>query len=82
MLKNVLPIIERSKTPSSSLRQVAAELNARGVQTARGGKWYATTVHNILTFDCNFKYEEASFSEDGDYLEPEAHRSKRNPEMR
>ena len=31
-----------------SLRQIAAELNARGVKTARGGKWHATTVRNIL----------------------------------
>ncbi|WP_400084263.1 recombinase family protein [Yoonia sp. R78084] len=29
--------------------QIAAELNARGIKTARGGKWYATTVRNILT---------------------------------
>ncbi|WP_299606111.1 recombinase family protein [uncultured Tateyamaria sp.] len=30
-------------------RQIAAELNARGIKTARGGKWHATTVQNILT---------------------------------
>ena len=33
----------------ASLRQIAAELNARGIKTARGGKWHATTVRNILT---------------------------------
>jgi Recombinase len=33
---------------SKSLRQIAAALNARGIATARGGKWEATTVANIL----------------------------------
>jgi len=33
----------------ASLRQIAAELNARGINTARGGKWHATTVRNITT---------------------------------
>ena len=27
---------------------IAAELNARGILTARGGQWYATTVRNLL----------------------------------
>ncbi|TNC61192.1 recombinase family protein [Rubellimicrobium roseum] len=30
------------------MRQVAAELNARGVRTAKGGQWHATTVRNVL----------------------------------
>lgn len=44
---NVLPIIEQIRAGSASLRQIANELNARGVKTARGGKWYATTVRNL-----------------------------------
>ena len=30
------------------LREIAAALNSRGIATARGGKWEATTVRNIL----------------------------------
>lgn len=33
-------------TPSD--RQIAAALNGRGIATARGGKWEAATVANIL----------------------------------
>jgi DNA invertase Pin-like site-specific DNA recombinase len=32
----------------ASLEGIAAELNARGILTARGGQWYATTVRNLL----------------------------------
>jgi DNA invertase Pin-like site-specific DNA recombinase len=47
---NVLPIIrEIKKTGASTLRDVADALNARGIQTARGGKWYATSVRNVLS---------------------------------
>jgi DNA invertase Pin-like site-specific DNA recombinase len=47
---NVLPIIrEIQKTGASSLRDVADALNARGISTARGGKWYATSVRNVLS---------------------------------
>ncbi|MHA6262486.1 recombinase family protein [Arenibacterium sp. CAU 1754] len=31
-----------------SLRQIADQLNARGIKTPRGGKWYATSVKNLL----------------------------------
>ncbi len=31
-----------------SLRQIAAALNGRGIATARGGKWEAATVANVL----------------------------------
>jgi Recombinase len=31
-----------------SLHGVADALNARGIHTARGGKWYASTVRNML----------------------------------
>lgn len=45
---NVLPVIREIAARGASLRQVAAELNARGVRTARGGQWHATTVRNVL----------------------------------
>lgn len=46
---NVLPIIrEAQKAGASTLRDIAAALNARGVATARGGQWYAKSVSNIL----------------------------------
>ena len=46
---NVLPIIrEIRKAGASTLRDIADALNARGIQTARGGQWYATTVSNVL----------------------------------
>jgi DNA invertase Pin-like site-specific DNA recombinase len=47
--ENVLPVIEQIRAGGASLRQIASELNARGIKTARGGKWHATTVRNILT---------------------------------
>src|SRR5260221_8657867 len=46
---NVLPIIrEAQKAGATTLRQIAEALNARGVTTARGGQWYATSVSNVL----------------------------------
>jgi DNA invertase Pin-like site-specific DNA recombinase len=46
---NVLPIIrEAQKAGARSLRAIAEVLNARGVRTARGGKWAATQVRDIL----------------------------------
>jgi len=45
---NVLPVIEQIRVGGTSLRQIAAELNERGIKTVRGGKWYAATVSNIL----------------------------------
>jgi hypothetical protein len=46
---NVLPIIrEAQKAGATTLRQIAEALNARGVATARGGQWYATSVSNVL----------------------------------
>ena len=49
--ENVLPVIEQIRAGGASLRQIAAELNARSIKTARGGKWHATTVRNILTVE-------------------------------
>jgi DNA invertase Pin-like site-specific DNA recombinase len=41
-------IREAQAAGAKSLREIAAALNARGIATARGGKWEATTVRNIL----------------------------------
>ncbi len=46
---NVLPLIrEIQRAGASTLREIADALNARGVSTARGGRWYAMTVSNVL----------------------------------
>jgi DNA invertase Pin-like site-specific DNA recombinase len=46
---NVLPIIrEAQKAGTSTLREIATALNARGVATARGGQWHAKSIANIL----------------------------------
>ncbi|MGO9046035.1 MAG: recombinase family protein [Xanthobacteraceae bacterium] len=46
---NVLPIIRQIKRAgATTLREIAHALNERGIQTARGGQWYATTVSNVL----------------------------------
>jgi DNA invertase Pin-like site-specific DNA recombinase len=46
---NVLPIVrEIQKSGATTLRDIAAALNARGVATARGGEWHSTTVRNLL----------------------------------
>jgi DNA invertase Pin-like site-specific DNA recombinase len=46
---NVLPIIrEAQRAGATTLREIAAALNARGVATARGGQWHAKSVSNIL----------------------------------
>ena len=46
---NVLPIIrDAQKAGETSLREIAAALNARGVATARGRQWHANSVSNIL----------------------------------
>jgi len=46
---NILPIIrEAQKAGANTLRQIAEALNARGIPMARGGRWYAQSVANIL----------------------------------
>jgi DNA invertase Pin-like site-specific DNA recombinase len=45
----VLPVIEDLRAAGTvSLHAIAAELNARGILTARNGKWYPTSVRNLL----------------------------------
>jgi DNA invertase Pin-like site-specific DNA recombinase len=47
---NLLPLIRQMQASGiRTVRALAAELNARGVRTARGGVWHPTTVHNLLT---------------------------------
>jgi len=47
--ENVLPIIwEMQKAGVETLEGIAHALNVRGIQTARGGQWYPTTVRNLL----------------------------------
>ncbi len=46
---NILPIIHDIQNAGvSSLGRIADALNRRGIQTARGGSWYAMTVRNVL----------------------------------
>jgi DNA invertase Pin-like site-specific DNA recombinase len=46
---NVLPIIrDAQRTGAGSLREIANALNARGIKSARGGKWGAQAVANVL----------------------------------
>jgi len=47
---NALPIVREIQASGlTSLREIAGALNARGVHTARGGQWHASTVANLLT---------------------------------
>ena len=45
---NILPIIQPLRAEGQSLREIANVLNARGVPTARGGKWAPTQIADIL----------------------------------
>jgi len=46
---NVWPLIrDIQRAGATTLRQVAEALNARGIPTPRGGRWYATSVKNSL----------------------------------
>jgi DNA invertase Pin-like site-specific DNA recombinase len=46
---DVLPIIADIQAGGAkSLREIAAELNARGIPTARGGQWSATQVQRVM----------------------------------
>ena len=45
---NVLPIVRQIKEAGiNTLQGIANALNARGVRTARGGQWHASTVRNL-----------------------------------
>ncbi|ULB12588.1 recombinase family protein (plasmid) [Cereibacter azotoformans] len=45
---SVLHFVRQHAGQGASLRQIASDLNAQGVRTARGGAWHAGTVRNIL----------------------------------
>lgn len=59
----LLPLIRQIGGQGISLRQIAAELNARGIRTARGGAWHASTVRNILRRQVNNASPILSFCE-------------------
>lgn len=45
----IAPIIaEIKQAGASTFVDIAAELNRRNIPTARGGKWYGTSVSNII----------------------------------
>jgi len=47
--EKVLPIIRSLQaTGVTTTRAIAQALNARGIPTARGGEWHASTVSNVL----------------------------------
>jgi DNA invertase Pin-like site-specific DNA recombinase len=46
---NIMPITDAIRaTGVTSLAGIAGALNARGVRTARGGRWHVSTVQNLL----------------------------------
>jgi len=46
---DILPVIRSIRTSGvKTLQGLADALNARGIQTARGARWYPTTVRNVL----------------------------------
>ena len=46
---NVLPVVEKLRSAgTTSLEGIARALNERGVRTARGGQWHASSVRNLL----------------------------------
>jgi DNA invertase Pin-like site-specific DNA recombinase len=48
-MSRVVPVIEAIRGEgTTSLHGIAKELNRRGILTARGGGWYATTVKNLI----------------------------------
>jgi hypothetical protein len=57
---DVAPIILRicSARGEVSFGRIAAELNRRGVDTSRGGRWHAMTVSNLLKRAANLKQQQ------------------------
>jgi DNA invertase Pin-like site-specific DNA recombinase len=46
---NVLPTVRQMRSSGlATLQEIAVALNARGVRTARSGKWHSSTVRNLL----------------------------------
>ena len=46
--RKVFPLIHQMKMEGMSLQSIATALNDRKVETPRGGRWWATTVSNVL----------------------------------
>jgi len=47
--EDLLPVMEHIRQQgATSLRAIATELNARGIETPRGGKWSAVQVQRVL----------------------------------
>src|SRR5581483_5692098 len=48
--REVIALRQASQNPGAppSFRYLASMLNSRGVPTKRGGKWYASTVSNVV----------------------------------
>jgi DNA invertase Pin-like site-specific DNA recombinase len=47
--RNVLPVVEQlRRTGTTTLLGLARALNERGVRTAQGGAWHASSVRNLL----------------------------------
>jgi site-specific DNA recombinase len=46
--QTVQAIFKMKRHKRMGLREIARELNAQGIPTARGGKWYASTVKYVL----------------------------------
>jgi hypothetical protein len=44
----VAPTVRELRGNGLSLRQIAAELEARGIRTAAGGRWTAAAVNAVL----------------------------------
>ncbi len=45
---NVGAHIRQAQNAGQTLRQIVQTLNDKNIQTANGGKWYATTVKNVI----------------------------------
>ena len=46
---NIMPIVDAIRSSGAcSLASIADALNARGIRTARGGRWHVSTVQNLL----------------------------------
>jgi DNA invertase Pin-like site-specific DNA recombinase len=46
---NIMPVVEAVRSSGArSLASIADALNARGIRTARGGRWHVSTIQNLL----------------------------------